>query len=146
MIVLAVALFACLIFVAHLKVNPEIIGVNPTIVRLDEGFNLKIGQTAYLEKEKMKIKFVDISEDSRCLSNVQCFWAGQVKMVLNVDYQKNNSQKIDLILGAGTSNENSNFKVIEGYIIKLLNVEPYPNGAKIEKTDYTASLKLLKLL
>lgn len=103
-----------------------------------------MGQTASFEGEKIKIKFVEISEDSRCPSNVQCIWAGQVKAVFNIDYQENNSQKMDLILSARPSGENS--KVIGDYTVELLNVEPHPNGANIEKTEYTTNLKLLKLL
>lgn len=139
LIILAVLAAGYFIFSNCIK----IINNSQAVIGLNENFSIKIGQTVMFEEGKIKIKFIDVS-DSRCPSGVQCIWAGQVRVALNVDYPENNSQKIDLILGAGASDENS--KIIGGYTIKLLNVEPYPNGAEIEKSDYTASLKLLKSL
>lgn len=126
------------VFGDYFNGNIENANENLIDVKLDENFNLKIGQTAVLGKEKIKIKLADVSNDSRCPSGVQCFWAGQAIVVVNAEDSQGNSQNIELTFGAGMNG--SNIKNIGGYSIKLVNVEPSPRiGEKIEKTDYTAS-------
>ena len=105
---------------------------------LDSSFQLKIGQTGFIESENLKIKFLNVTEDSRCPSGVQCFWAGQASILVNI---LKNDQNLD------------DFKLTEygigvnfgGDSIKLLKVAPYPKKfQRIDILDYMVTLIISK--
>ena len=48
---------------------------------------LKMGEEKSLQKEKLKIKFVDVPEDSRCPMNARCIWIGNARIKLKVNNQ-----------------------------------------------------------
>jgi hypothetical protein len=56
----------------------------PTEVRVDQAFDLKVGQSARLEELDATIRFISVSEDSRCPKTVVCVWAGNGRVRLEV--------------------------------------------------------------
>lgn len=46
-----------------------------------------MGEEKSLQKEKLKIKFVDVPEDSRCPMNARCVWIGNARIKLKVNNQ-----------------------------------------------------------
>ena len=99
---------------------------------LDNEFRLEIHQTAFIESENIKIKFMDVTEDSRCPSEVVCVWAGQVKILVNIS-------KDDEDLGDATliADDDQAVKTFDGYSVRLLKVDPYPiSTEQIELSDY----------
>ena len=149
--VLIIATIASVISYWCFKINPESINIKTIGQRLEEGdkmgesFNIKIGKTFISEQGKIKIKFADIRSDSRCPLGAQCVWAGQVSIVLNVEYPQGKLENIELTLGAG-ANDSASIKNIGGYSIRLIYVGPNPRvGMKIEKSDYVASLAVYNL-
>ena len=66
------------VFSAFAKAQQDSIKVNvPTIV-----FKATYGEV--IRQGEVSIKLLDILEDSRCPSGVDCFWAGQVKLLVEV--------------------------------------------------------------
>ena len=51
---------------------------------LDVPFQLKINQTGFIKSENIKIFFLNVTEDSRCPSDVECIWPGQVTILINI--------------------------------------------------------------
>lgn len=118
------------------KAEDEIAGLSG---KLDEEFELKFGETFSIESEGLKIQFNKVTEDSRCPTNVQCVWAGQVEILLLITKNKLSRGYHALSIGAGSGD--SALKVIDEYSVKLIRVEPYPqSGKKIEFSDYVATL------
>jgi len=105
---------------------------------LNAEFQLKFNQTAVIRSEALEIKFLNITEDSRCPSDVVCIWAGQATAIIGILKGDRNLGNFNLTIGA---NENLAVKNFDGYSIKLIKVEPYPiSTLKIELSEYTAVL------
>ncbi len=51
---------------------------------LDSQFTLAPGQSAYLNSEKMYVKFIGITQDSRCATGVECIRAGDVSFSIEI--------------------------------------------------------------
>ncbi len=102
---------------------------------LDSSFQLKIGQTGFIESENLKIKFLNVTEDSRCPSDGVCVWAGRAVIVVNVLM---NGQ----YLGDFNLTEYGNEVNFGSYSIKLLKIDPYPKNweRRISISDYTVNL------
>ena len=102
--------------------------------------SLLAGKQKTVTRDKLKIKFVSV-EDSRCPQDVDCIWAGNVKVTIKVTNRKGESKTFDL-------NTNLETKPVKfaGYEIKLGGVAPYPKAnAPTAQTGYTASFTVTKL-
>jgi len=117
---------------------------NSKTVDLGKEFTVNFNGTVDVKGENLKIQFLDVTEDSRCPQDVQCIWAGQAKIVLSI--HKNNQKNLgnyEFLIQAG----NSPMQKIEGYLVKIVKLEPYPVSTKnIEKNDYKATLIVSKNL
>jgi hypothetical protein len=86
----------------------------------DAVIKLRIGQTAELPNEDIRIKFTRVDEDSRCPKDVQCVWEGQVTVVLQFVLGEQKPVEFRLTLRGGLPDA----KVIGEYQVKLLKVAP----------------------
>ncbi len=104
-----------------------------------EKFKLNFGQTKSIEAEGLKIKFVDVTEDSRCPAGAQCIMAGRVTVVINVIKDEQNLGDFSL-----TKGRNEYLAIdFNGYLMKLIAVDPYPKVEKeIELSDYVITLSI----
>ena len=76
-------------------------------------FELKVNQEAVINSENIRIKFLEILEDSRCPRDVQCIWAGQIKILINI--MKNNQDMGNFELAINpVKGDTLNFSGIEG--------------------------------
>lgn len=106
----------------------------PPIVKSEGQTSVKLLETAVFKD--IKIMPTKVLEDSRCASDVQCVWAGQVKIETEVVGKK------DAI--AHQFIEGSVFS-FEGYNITLAKVEPYPvSTKKITEGEYRFTFKVEK--
>ena len=113
-------------------------------VMLDKNFVLSVGQEVSTADGKLKIKFVSVAEDSRCPKGVNCVWAGNARVVLQVG--KNNGAPVKLELN--TSPREGAGAVGSGYgqyLIKLVEVAPYPVAEQtINPRSYAVTLVVSK--
>ncbi|MGI0016366.1 MAG: hypothetical protein ACREBU_23345, partial [Nitrososphaera sp.] len=109
-------------------------------------FKLTINQTAYLEPADLVFRFVNVTEDSRCPSDVQCIWAGQVSILIEYTRSSTGENLGNFILTLPSSSGTYvSTRTIEGYLVKLARVDPYPVSTKqIQPSDYVATLIVLK--
>ena len=111
---------------------------------LDTPFQLEINQIASIDSNDIRIKFLNITEDSRCPSDVVCVWEGQATVVVNI--VKNNQNLGDFSLTNRAAHEDLAMKNFDGYSIKLMKVDPYPKSTqRIDTSDYTITLIVSKL-
>ncbi len=113
-------------------------------IMLDKNFVLRIGQEVLVADGKLKIKLVSVPEDSRCPTGVNCIWAGNARVALQVSKPTGNPVKLEL-----NTNPRETTDVAEGsyglYRIKLVEVAPYPvDGQTIAPRSYTATLVVSK--
>lgn len=84
----------------------------------------------------MKVRFVAVTEDSRCPRDVNCIWAGEVKVLLEIRVSQAESQ-VEILEGKST--------VAGGFRLTLVRVEPQRTSTgKIASQDYRATLKVDK--
>jgi hypothetical protein len=103
---------------------------------IGQPFALKVKQTAHIESAGLDVTFVNVTEDSRCPSDVTCIWAGKVSVVVDVKAPDRSSQ-LTLTLSAGQSEAKS----FDNYSIRLADIQPYPESTKkIAPSDYVATL------
>lgn len=110
---------------------------------LNNPFKLNINQTAIIGPENLRITFLNVTEDSRCPSDVQCVWEGQAKVQINVLQDNKDIMTFNLTKRAG--HDESSVLNIDGYSITLEKIDPYPvSTKKIENSDYSIVLKVKK--
>jgi hypothetical protein len=111
-------------------------------VLLDKNFVLSVGQEASTADGKLKIKFVSVAEDSRCPKGVNCIWAGNARVVLQVG--KNNGTPVKLELNT-SPREGAAGGGYGQYQIKLVEVAPYPVAEQtIRPQSYAVTLVVSK--
>jgi hypothetical protein len=97
-------------------------------------FTLAPGAMAAVNSAGFKLRFVAVSEDSRCPRDTTCIWAGEVKAQIDI---VRISETLQVEIAAGDSAVAGDFRVT------LVRVEPQPvSTAKIAAQDYRATLKL----
>ena len=107
---------------------------------LGEQFTLPAGKSAVITGESLKIKFVEVTGDSRCPTGVQCIQAGDVKCLMLVNYLDSQSSLTFTQLG-GSEAATQDFNV---YRITF-KVEPYPQaGKQIKPEDYKMVMTVTK--
>lgn len=97
---------------------------NQITVDLGSQFQLKVKQVGVVEAESFKIKFLNVEDDSRCPADIQCFWSGQIAIVVNIVKNERDIGNFKLISRVG--NENLASRVFDGYSIRIIEVSPYP--------------------
>lgn len=106
-------------------------------------FQLKINQTTSLESDSIKVKFLNVTADSRCPSDVTCVWQGEVKIFVIII--KNNQSLGDFSITNRAGDKDLATQVFDGYSIQVVKVEPYPtSGKKIPLSDYVATFVISK--
>lgn len=105
-------------------------------------FQLKVNQTFLLESANIQVKFLNVTADSRCPSDVTCIWQGETKVLVNVMY--NNTTNENFILTTNSAVQNSS-KIVGDYVIRVSQIDPYPlSGKKISLSDYVVTFEITK--
>jgi len=108
---------------------------------LDSQFTLAPGQSAYLNSEKMYVKFIGITQDSRCATGVECIRAGDVSFSIEISQNGVKSPATLTITGG----QNSSMAFVSQLYTLTASVTPYPAAGKtIKKGDYRLLLSVNK--
>ena len=106
---------------------------------LGQEFTLRVGEQVLIKETGLKISFSQV-EDSRCPKGVTCIWAGNGKVVVQVNEGK--AKPIDVELNTMVEPKQNRF---QQYSIKLVSLNPYPQkDVKINRSDYVATLVINK--
>ena len=106
---------------------------------LGQQFSLAINQTATISGENLKVKFLDITGESRCPTGATCIWAGEVSAEIEVG--DGSFTNLTLIEPGHGGQINQTYK---NYLFSF-HVEPYPQiGKPIMKEDYRLLLTVDK--
>lgn len=124
------------------KINSSLAS-SPTLTQKtkpsEKEFSIKIGTSLTIPNEKIQVKFIKVLEDSRCPKGVQCVWAGNAKVSIEIE-EGNKTKAIEL---------NSTVEPTEmsyaGYNFKFLQLAPYPTHPESSnKADYVVTLEISK--
>jgi hypothetical protein len=93
------------------------------------------GAAVSVRNTDLEVRFVAVTEDSRCPRDVACIWAGEVKAQLEIRESANGVSQVEVLEGDSTA--------AGKYRVTLVRVEPRPtNTARIAPQDYRATLKV----
>jgi len=131
--IFSIALFSFAFFACDKEPNPT------KTIDLNEAFTLAINQTAELSTDGMKITLLDITEDSRCPTNVECIWAGRV--VAEFKVEKGDESFIRSLTDnpANDAALSTSFEAF-GHLVNFVEATPYPDGSTIDKDDYLVKI------
>jgi len=98
-----------------------------------------------LKFNDVELKFVDVIQDSRCPKNVNCIWAGEIVVLVDVFENdiKTEQKKLTLSPTSHLQNLIGNLFSSETLNISGFNVLPYPvSGTKTKREDYYIQLDI----
>jgi hypothetical protein len=109
-------------------------------VRLGREFKLKVGRSVTFEGRDLRLRFVSVADDSRCPIGVNCIWAGNAAVSVEVA-AKGGREKKTLTLNTSDREQRPGEGKYGRYTVKLLGLSPQPrDGRKTEPGEYTATL------
>jgi hypothetical protein len=110
------------------------------VARVGREFQLKARHEVTLKSEGLRIKFVEVKNDSRCPADVTCVWAGTATAQVEVSFRGKNRKSLTLSL-----TNNSAPVAYRNYMISMTGLSPYPKSdRKIAPRDYEATLLVKK--
>ena len=99
-------------------------------------FELPVGKTAAVNGNGVRITFKQVSEDSRCPTDVTCIWAGDARIELTIS--RNGSSDDTKILSLSAANSEARSGDIQ---IRFVGLTPVPRQADANKPRaYVAQL------
>jgi hypothetical protein len=117
----------------------------PARARLGVPFDLAYGQSVQVAGSDIEISFLNVTEDSRCPSDVTCVWAGQVSVMFNLTQTSGTDLGIVVLTVGAGSNASSAERQVGEYTLRLVDVKPYPaSTTDIPLSDYVATIVLSK--
>ena len=110
---------------------------------LNSPFELRLNQPAIINSEQIEIRFLRVTEDSRCPSESFCKWEGQVTIELEILWNNQFLEHFSLTLRK--DHKELALRESNGYIIELQKVEPYPSlTQEVENLNYVIALVIQK--
>lgn len=109
----------------------------PGSASLDRDFLVREGQQVMVDGERLAIRFQDVTEDSRCPTDVQCVWAGEGVIVLRVSEPGREPAEVTL-----RTTEGKQSGVYGGYRVSLKNLDPKPRSGGSPPETYIATLEV----
>ena len=122
---------------AALGVAILLAGCNSTAgPQLGDQFTLRYGQSASITELDLWVRFIDVVDDSRCPSDVECVWSGDGAVLLEVA-PLNGDSKEDVV---HTSLEPHQIPLGRAEL-RLVRLDPYPVTTRpIAPHDYVVTL------
>jgi hypothetical protein len=114
---------------------------DPVEFTLGQEFTLGGGQEAVFGGEDLRVRFTDVLEDSRCPTEVECFWTGQARIAIAVQAAGRASAAADFNTNPAPG-QNVHTVRMDDYTIGLKSLDPYPRTPDdpISFEDYRATL------
>ena len=115
-------------------------GGSPTTpsVRVDQEFTLAPGQTGAVNDASLRVRFDEVTSDSRCPEGVQCVWEGDAAVAISVSGGSGAARRHELHTSPADERP---AEAGEGdYVIRLVGLQPGTRAsAPIPPGDYRAT-------
>jgi hypothetical protein len=111
-----------------------------TFAQTKETFTLNVGKQKTAKKSRLKIKFLGVTEDSRCPVGVNCIWAGNAKVKVKIIGARS-SKEFEFNTNSGPKGD-----TFEGWSIVIDELTPEPHADKpINPKSYKAKFTITRL-
>jgi hypothetical protein len=139
---LKVLLAATVVLVAGCKSSEEVLNSDPAgaavVTEIGQTFDLRVGQTARVGSGQLLVGFRGVAADSRCPVNVQCVWAGDAELRIQVTVGR--MAWTDLTVHTGVEPRSARFRE---HTITAVGLKPETRaGSAIPKESYVVTLKV----
>ena len=102
---------------------------------------LRAGQKKPAVGGELSIKFVSVTEDSRCPVDTDCIWAGNAKVHVKITDRRGGSKIMVMNTTMGPKGDQYN-----GWAINLTDLTPAPkSGTTIKHNGYKATFSVTRL-
>jgi hypothetical protein len=113
---------------------------DPAQPALGQPFSLRLGESAVLRRENVRLRFDSVPEDSRCPKTVQCVTAGNARVRLEITVGSAAPSVVELNTARGPREAE-----IEGFRVVLGGLTPYPLATQpIPEKEFLATLLVLR--
>ena len=118
---------------------------DPIEAVLDQEFVLHGGQQVAIRDADTRLRFTDVLEDSRCPTEVECFWTGQARIALDAELGQGAPASLEFNTNPAPG-QGKMTNDVGGYTIELKSLDPYPKTPDDSPalTDYSATLVVRK--
>ena len=118
---------------------------DPIEAALDQEFVLHGGQQVAIRGADLRLRFTDVLEDSRCPTDVECFWTGQARIAVDAELGQDTPTSLKFNTNPAPGQTVTQADVAK-YSIELLSLEPYPQRPEnpIPFEDYRATFTVRK--
>jgi len=102
---------------------------------------LRIGQQKTVANGRVKIKFISVTEDSRCPADVNCVWAGNARVKVRVIVRGGETKTFEL-----NTNTRDKAGQADAYRVQLESLTPAKKSNRnIRQRDYRATISITRL-
>ena len=111
------------------------------MAQLVDTITVRVGKQAPAKHSGLKIRFLEISEDSRCPSGVNCIWAGNARVKFEVTNRGGGNRSLEANTTTGPKGDQ-----FDGWAIELVSLTPRPTKkGKPAKNLYIATFSVTRL-
>jgi hypothetical protein len=118
---------------------------DPIEARLDQEFVLHGGQEVTISGADLRLRFTDVLEDSRCPTEVECFWTGQARIAVDAEQGQGGPTPVEFNTNPAPGQGRLTTEVGDD-IVELKSLDPYPKTPDDSPalTEYSATLLVRK--
>lgn len=99
------------------------------------------GKQVTAKQSGLRVKFVEVLEDSRCPTDANCIWAGNAKIKVEVTKKGGGKKILELNTNAGSKRD-----LFDDWAIELASLTPYPRtNGKIDPAKYVAKVVITRV-
>ncbi|HEV7644676.1 MAG TPA: hypothetical protein VGO50_12085 [Pyrinomonadaceae bacterium] len=115
--------------------------IQVSFAQAQDQMQLRVGQQKSMSKGKVRVKFISVTEDSRCPADVDCVWAGNAKVKIQVWVRGGETKVFELGTNGGDKAGQA-----DAYRVELVSLTPARHSKrKIRQNDYRATFSIMKL-
>jgi hypothetical protein len=112
--------------------------------RVGREFEVRAGRVVTLDGGSLRLRFKRVASDSRCPADVDCVWAGNAEVLVEVGGRGWRGKRL-LKLNTNAGGERASEGRHGRYTIKLVGLSPQPrSNRKIAQGQYRATLLVSK--
>ncbi|MDQ2746697.1 MAG: hypothetical protein M3T96_05495 [Acidobacteriota bacterium] len=106
----------------------------------DAPIQIRVGRQKKFTRSKITVKFLSMEEDSRCPEGVNCIWAGNARIKVEIGAGK------DCEIFEMNTNLGAKGATFRGYAVNLTALTPLPKAdSKNAVSDYLATFSIVRL-
>jgi hypothetical protein len=116
--------------------------IQVSLAQAQSQMQLRVGQQKSISNGKVRVKFISVTEDSRCPADVDCVWAGNAKVKIQVWVRGGETKIFEL-----NTNGGEKAGTADAYRVQLESLTPARHSKrKIRQNDYRAAFSITKLM